>query len=428
MKNLLQYKVFSGALQFTVFIGVLIALLLSGLLILAYSHNFFTLQSKATIENIKLLNVGIHNTLENIPQSNDTIVIDAVDNENQKVEVHYARWGIFDRAIVKTTHRKKVFYKSAFIGTQIKQQERPALYLKENYKPLVVVGSTIIKGNVFLPNQGVRPGNIAGNSFYGQELIQGSSKTSTDSLPKIQDGFRKNLEDLLVNQLPSDEKSYLGESQLRRHTHSFIKPTKMYYSKEPIVLDACILKGNLIIRSEKAIKIKSTSLLCDLLVIAPVVEIEDNVRGNFQVIARKTIKVGKNCKLDYPSALILIQDRNKPLPVITDESDNQILIDEGSKIKGSVLYFESVKENNFKIQVLVNKNTTITGEVYCEGNLQLSGNVSGSIYTNQFVVNEGGSMFMNHLYNAQINSTTIPPSFCGIVFGNSKKGIAKWLY
>jgi hypothetical protein len=92
------------------------------------------------------------------------------------------------------------------------------------------------------------------------------------------------------------------------------------------------------------------------------------------------------------------------------------------------LYFESVKENNFKIQVLVNKNTTITGEVYCEGNLQLSGNVSGSIYTNQFVVNEGGSMFMNHLYNAQINSTTIPPSFCGIVFGNSKKGIAKWLY
>lgn len=428
MKKLLQYKIFSGALQFTVFIGVLIALLLVGLVMLAYSHNFFTLQSKATIENIQLSNVGMHYALETTSQSTDTLIIHALDNEQQKVEVQESRWGIFNRAIVKTTHRKKIFYKSAFIGARIKPQERSVLYLKENFKPLVVVGNTMIKGNVFLPHQGVRPGTIAGNSFYGQELIQGSSKTSTEALPELQDGFRKNIEGLLAQQVPLDEKSYLGESQLKRYTHSFIKPTKIYYSKEPIILDGCLLKGNLIIRSEKAITIKSTSLLNDLLIIAPVVEVEDNVTGNFQVIAGKTIKVGKNCKLNYPSALLLIQDKNWAPPTITDEYDNQILIDTGSKIKGAVVYFESVKENNFKIQVLLNQDTIVTGEVYCEGNLQLSGSVSGSVYTNQFVVNEGGSMFMNHLYNAQINSSTIPSGFCGIVFDNSQKGIAKWLY
>ena len=178
----------------------------------------------------------------------------------------------------------------------------------------------------------------------------------------------------------------------------------------------------------KEIKIKNTTHLHDIILIAPIIELKDKVEGNFQVIASKTIKIGKECKLNYPSALVLLQDKNRSSASEINPIENQIYIDQKTQIKGTICYFESIKEDNFKTQIVLKEQAKITGEVYCEGNFELSGILSGSVYTYQFISNKAGSIFINHIYNGQIISEDLPDSFCGLLFEQEKKGVAKWLY
>lgn len=427
MKLLLKYKTFSGALQFTIFIGVIIALLLAGLLLLQNTHRFFIQQSKATIENIQLANSGIHYLLKQNKTIPDTTTIDVLTNEHQKVEVQSSQWGIFEKAIVKATHREKVFYKSALMGVQMKEYVRPTLYMKDNFKPLVLVGKTILKGTVFAPSQGIRPGYIAGESYYGKTLVDGITKVSNGTLPKLKKNYKEGLETLLKKNASTPNNFVLNVNTLKV-TNSFLKPTKIYSSTGSIDIKNQQLIGNIIIKSDALITIKKTSVLKDVLIIAPEVVIEDGTKGNFQVIAGKKISVGKECHLLYPSALVLAEEKETISSINTSNETPQITIAENSEIRGTICYLKAIKENDFKTQLFLHEKAIIKGEVYCEGNFELKGKVVGSVYTEQFIVNAAGSIFVNHIYNGQILDTNFPETFCGILFDDYTKGIAKWMY
>ena len=427
MKIQVKHKLFSGALQFTIFIGVVVALLLAGLVMLENTHNFFIEQSKATIENIQLANSGINYLLKDDLQSNDTLTIASLSNENQTLEVHLSNWGIFEKAIVKATHRKKIFYKSALLGTNMTSENRPTLYLQDNYKPLIVVGRTILKGTAFIPSQGVNPGYIAGESFYGNEVVQGIIKKSSTTLPKLKKNYKEELE-LLLKTNDFNASNFISESNLTDLTNSFSKPTKTYYSKTPIDLSHNHIIGNVIIKSDKLITIQRTAFLRDVIIIAPEVEIQDGVTGNFQVFASKTITVGKECKLNYPTALVLIQEKESEAEPNPIPQEYKITIDKNSEIRGSVCYFKSIKENDFKTQLTLEQSSSIKGEVYCQGNFELKGKVVGSVFTEQFIANAAGSIFINHIYNGEIVQDNFPESFCGILFENNSKAVAKWIY
>jgi hypothetical protein len=425
MKKLHQHKVFSGALQFTIFIGVIIALILAGLVMLQNTHNFFIQQSKASIENIQLANSGITFLKQQNNLIADTTTIDQLSDTNQKIEVQSSQWGIYEKAIVKTTHREKIFYKSALLGTQIENSQRPTLYLQDNFKPLVVVGNAILKGIIFLPSQGVKPGYIAGESYYGKELVQGTTRNSNTKLPELKKNYKEILEGFLQFQ-EFNSNRFLGGNEVLKYKNSFLKPTKVWYSKNEIVLDNNNLLGNIIIKSEQKIVIKKTAILKDIMIIAPIIVIEDDVYGCFQALANKQIKVGKNCKLSYPSALVFIQEKNEILD--TQKLEAPIYIDKKTEIRGSIVYFKSTKENDFKVQIMLNEETLVKGEVYCEGNVELIGKVVGSVYTEQFIVNKAGTTFINHIYNGQIVDDNFPEMFCGLVFKDNQKGVAKWMY
>lgn len=427
MKLNLKNKVFSGALQFTVFIGVIIALILAGLLMLQNTHNYFIEQSKATIENIQLSDSGINYLLNQQVEISDTTSVQELSNQNQTVQVNLSNWGMFEKGTVKTTHRKKIFYKSALMGSQIKSINRPILYLKENYKPLIIVGNTFLKGTVFIPELGIKPGYIAGNGFNGKELVKGNIKNSTTLLPKFKKGYIEKLKNI-ASQNNFSQQDFLGENDLANFSNSFLKPTKIFFRKENIELNNAKITGNVIVKSDTLIRIHKSSLLSDIIIIAPIVEIEDDVTGNFQVLAGKKITIGKNCKLNYPSALVLIQEDTQKIFNELEIDGNNISIDKNTEIRGTVCYISSVKDNNFKTQLYLSEGSIIKGEVYCQGNFELKGKVIGSVYTDQFIVNTAGSIFINHIFNGQITDDNFPENFCGLLFQDNSKGIAKWIH
>lgn len=427
MKKSNGHKVFSGALQFTIFIGVIIALLLTGLVLLQSTHTFFIQQSKATVENIQLANSGISFLKKQESFFSDTTIVAPLSNFNQKVEVQSASWGIYEKAIVKSTHREKIFYKCALLGSQIERVKRPNLYLQDNFKPLLIVGNAILKGNIYLPSQGVKPGYIAGEGFYGSNILNGHSYKSTSSLPDLKLKYREALEQFMKFQKVNPD-NYLGETGLINFKNSFLKPTKILFNKGEIVLENNEITGNIIIRSEVKIRVKQTAKLRDVILIAPIIEIEDGVAGNFQVFVNTGVSIGKECKLSYPSSIVFLEKDNSRLD--SNSEENRILIDERSEIKGTIIYFKDKfkSDDNFKTQIKILEGSIVKGEVYCQGNLELLGKVVGSVYTEQFIVNKSGSVFINHIYNGQIVDDDFPDLFCGLLFKNNRKEVAKWMY
>lgn len=429
MKLKLNHKLKSGALQFTVFISALIALLLSGLLLYAYTFGYFKEQSKATIENIQLSNTGINYILKKSEISPDTLSLDFLEKENQSVKIHVSVWGMFEKVFIKTQHRKKIFTKTALIGSLIDAEKSPTLYLQETYNPLTLVGNTKINGKVFLPSQGVKPGYIAGESYYGSQLIYGKIEKSGVNLPPLN---KNNLEQLLFyikNYKPTNQADFVSLESNNKTVNSFKQKTKNSYSSQPITLENVELTGNIIIKSDTLIRIKRTALLKEVLLIAPIIEIEEGTSGTFQAIASKKIYVGKNCKLYYPSALVLSQDNKNGNSAINNVTDNQIFIDSNTQINGCVGYFQTKTfTSDFNTQIVLKEKSRIKGQVYCEGSFELKGTVSGSIYTRQFIANQAGSIFVNHIYNGSIENITISKLFGGILFENQPKTIVKWLY
>ena len=302
------------------------------------------------------------------------------------------------------------------------------MYLKENNKPLVLVGNTKIQGVAFLPKRGIKSGNISGHSYYGDRLIYGSTRLSTN-FPKLLSETLKHIKIDNSNIVEvQDANQFLDISISRAHQNSFFKPLQVIFSNTDIELSNIELTGHILVQSKTKISVDASSTLKDVVLIAPEIEIKDNVTGTFQAFASETINVGKSCKLEYPSALVL-NERNRTVENDTLQSiDHTIAIDKGSKIKGIVVFLRGSKPNNYKAQIVIDENVTITGEVYCEQNLELKGDVFGSVFTNNFVASQSGSIYQNHIYNGTIIVNNLPQEYVGLPMENSKKGVLKWLY
>lgn len=422
-------KLKSGALQFTVFMAVLIALLLSGLILYAYTFVYMKEQSKGAIESIQFSDTGIANLLQQEAINTDTITIDLENKENQTLKIHLWQWGIFEKAHAKSLFRKKVFVKTALMGSLIDSEESPSLFLQQTHNPLTVVGNTQIRGIVYLPSQGVKTGYIDGNSYYGAQPIYGIVKKSTAVLPNVKKSVIDAISSYLKEYKLLNQEDYINFESPLRIAVSFKEKTKGAYSKESIVLENREIFGNIIIKSDTLIRIKKTALLKDLILIAPIIEIEDGTTGNFQAIASIRITVGKDCKLDFPSALVLYQDnKNSPTTQSTIPFDNQIFINSATTIKGSVCYLQTKEPSDFQTQIVLEKEARIKGQVYCNGNFELRGTVSGTVATRQFTANQSGSIFVNHVYNGVIENENIPNIFGGMVMENEPKIVLKWLY
>ncbi|WP_299118253.1 hypothetical protein [uncultured Tenacibaculum sp.] len=410
-------KIKAGALQYVLVISVIIAFILFAFISLIYLQQQLQIKNtfyKEAIENVQ-------SAFNSIDHSIDSKSLEKKYSENRHEKTTFSKehWGIFDIVSISSVVKNESFQKIGLIGYQ--DNERDALYLKENNTPLVLVGNTTIKGNVSLPKKGTKRGNIAGISYYGNQLINGLQKKSKTSLPPIKN----------INYIKSlFNRSYMNNSienfELEENlklTQSFNKPTIVHYTEENINLSNIELQGNIIIHSKNTITIDKTAILKDIILIASSIKILKNTTGNFQAFAQNNIIVEENCTMNYPTALIL-QQQGK-----TDEK-KLINIGKNATIKGALVYYNDFnkKDINFNPQVYISENSTIIGELYCNQNLELLGNVHGTVCTNNFITKQYGSVYINHLYNGIINSYKLPKQYCGLFIGDKSLKVAKWLY
>lgn len=415
----------AGALQLTLGIIVVIALLLASFLLLFHTNKQFSNQSKLIKETIENANKGIEYTLIHDINTLDTTTVHLNDDDYKSLKIHKDYWGIFEKVTAVSNIKNNRFIKHALVGASQPKQDRLALYVEDNNKPLVLVGDTNIEGVAYLPRQGVKTGNIAGHSYYGSQLIYGTTRTS-NRLPKI---LLEPINSFNSTTFGIEEEQFIDISKVRIHKNSFLNPEKIIYSNTDIFLSQIRLTGHIKVVSKTRIIVDPSADLKDVVLVAPEIEIKSYTKGTFQAIVTKKVIIGEYCNLNYPSALILKEKKqfNANAQQINQE-DHQIIIGNNSYIKGVVGLIGEKTPNNYRVQMIIEEKATVEGDVYCNMNIELKGTVFGNVFASNFVANQAGSIYQNHIYNGTINISQLPIQYVGLLFEDSEKSVAKWLY
>ncbi|MFK7784158.1 MAG: hypothetical protein AB8B56_03520 [Crocinitomicaceae bacterium] len=383
-------RVPSSALGYAISFMLLIGLVASGILFISSANKRLERH---------------HNTKENLLMNNYLALVHGARSQTQgKQQIIHASgdttdvtrrdWGAFRVVVAQTHHKVGSVNRSAIIGYET-DQSHPALYLPERKQTLKLCGDTRIEGTAVLGERGAERGYISGQSYQGKKLIYGKQKQSERSLPGLKtslknENVRKYLEDCVkIDPIVQDT------------IFPFDEKTRLVSQTERLFVQHSI-SGNVVLHSFDTIVVMSNSKLENVILISPNVRFEDGFSGSVQVIAHETIRLGKGTKLNYPSALILNEERkNETL------DKHGIFISEDSQVLGGVLLF-SQEPNPRKRLFLEVDNARIGGLVYNLGETELKGEIIGHLYTNQFTLKAGGGQYTNHLLNAKISSDQLP--------------------
>lgn len=424
---MISRSVKAGALQYTIFISVIVALLVTSFIGLSYLHQKTRMKSLFMIDAIDNANNGFNHLITNEIGYNSPVTLKFTDSIENSTTLIKREWGIYDIVAVNAKVKNEAFNKIGLIGGSI--GIRPSIYLKDNSKPLILVGKTVIKGEAYLPEKGARKGSIGGNSYRGAKLIYGNTHLSRSILPLLTNREKVSTP---INA------SYLRENferfELQENTKyisSFSDKTLFFESRDFIDLEFIELTGNIVIQSHTGIAVSPSSKLEDIILVAPIIEVRNGVKGNFQALASEQIFVDSNCQLNYPSALVL----NEKVTIATDSTlinqqpvVNQIQIASNTIVKGIITFLSKEIKNNYKPQIIISANAEVWGEVYCDRNTDLRGTVIGSVYTDHFIAMQSGSVYINHIFNGEIITPDLTPQYSGLQFLKTQRAVAKWLY
>ena len=420
-------KLKSGALQLTLFITIIIAVLLMGFVLLVHSHKRFQVHTDFILETTENAQKGIEHALIHSIRLKDTLLIPMEEPSFKNIKIHRDYWGIFERVTSESKIKTNHFQKTALIGAKSKDQNRTALYLQDTRKPLVVVGNTKIEGVVFLSKQGVKAGTISGHSYTGSQLLYGSTQQSS-TLPPLATEVLDQME-TIEYQFSEISNAQFITIESGQYSNSFLEPVQINFSNSDILINEVELTGHMIVQSKTKITVLASAVLKDVILIAPEIEIQNNVIASFQAFASKKISVGNSVQLRYPSALILNKKQRGSQPNTTGIKEKpSIQIGKSSLVKGMVVYLGNDLPNNYNTQIELQEASVLIGELYCNQNTELKGTVYGTVFAKNFIANQFGSIYLNHIYNGKINVHQLPKEYVGLLFKNSKKEVLKWLY
>lgn len=397
----------ASSLVYAIFICLLVSIMTGGLIYWAKLTKDLSLKNELKSELVAHCNSCFNYALASlkIPENTTYKALDLFDN-GFKCNTSVSKWGLLN--VLKTTSivNNDSLSKLFFIGNKT-TINKPALYMTDLSENLKISGTASIKGQLMLPKKGYEITNILGNQQINNPKIYGSVKTSKNTLPKITKlTFNKNsnkavtLDDLAKEQITFN---------------SFNNETIHIQLSNFEILSNFKLKGNFILHSAGTVNIQSNSEIEDVIIEAKSVTIASEFNGALQIFAKNEVIIEPNVTLTYPSSIVI---NNR----ITDEK--KIEIGANTKILGGIL-MNTEQTTEIKNNIItLDKESLVIGDIYCNGILELKGDVIGSVYTNKFEYNTEYTSYSNLLLNTSIDKTALPDDFIHLPFFEESESLA----
>jgi cytoskeletal protein CcmA (bactofilin family) len=426
MRSIFIGKKLSGRAIFLAIIISFISAILAFLFILSRYYGFVEITNingyKQLTDNVSsAINVTIQKP--DFIEWNKEISMNIYEDSSSAVSLKKYHWGIYNIASASAHWKNYFVERSVLYGQRSAGTNAVGLYLTDHGHYLAVAGDTYLSGNCFLPKLGARKAYIDGKSFIYAAIVNGTIQTSNDKLPSLTEEFIEYLENELFDS-PFINDSLVSEDMLNNDiiTNDFRKTTQHIHSKDLIDLDGIEISGNIIIQSDKAIRITEESRLKHIICIAPKIRVEKGFEGVVQLFAQDSLLIEEDVYLKYPSAAVVAG--------IGRSSANADLLT-GSRIEGTVLLFAEMSDKK-DVTLRISKDATVIGMVYCDGKVNINGKVFGSLYCESFILQTQQGYYENHLLDAWIDPLSLEPGFASGIFmkemrENDLTQIIEWL-
>lgn len=408
-------KLKAGILPLALSICLIMAALCSALLLLSYYHNISQVDYRIRQQLKHNVESGIAYCLATPKGSSTEILqdwglIQLFENQEDSIFIKRSLWGIFELAQVKAIKGRWTESRTAFLG--VLPDAMPALYISDQQRPIQIAGDAKITGDAFLPEAGIRAGYINRQGYGKSQLIFGEVKKSSPTLPALNtkandlEGWLRNaVTSATIEEISADTFFTFSANEYQVHTSN--KLVRVYQA----------LRGQLIIYSTKEVIVEPEAKLEKIIIYAPKITIKRGFIGNLQVFASDTLFIEDNVELLYPSAA----------GIITNQGSSLIEIGKGTHIAGHVFSIGQQAFNNQAI-VKISSEADISGSVYANGFVELSGEIKGSLSASKLLVQTSSATYENFLFNGKIDRNKLPDAFAfSSVFYSGKRTIVEWL-
>jgi len=388
------------SLLYAIYICLIVSIICGALLYFANLYNqlnlYYNLQEELYIQNQSDVNFALGNKI--LPQEIEK-------DENSGIEGRYKTksYGLLTLLLAESSVGNDTVTSAHFVGNYV--TDKTAVYLTNISKSLSYSGTVTLTGNSELPSDFIDAAYI--NNSPNKFTNNGKITVSDIRLPEINPDFEKIFEEtegvktaLKDVEKPKDSLYY----------NSFFNETKEIYINSS--LSNIIFKGNFILKSQDSIRIKKSTVLEDVILIAPKITFEAGFKGTVQAFATKGIELEEKVTLNYPS-VICVYNKN--------EEESKIVIKKESTISGAVVLFGNSPDDFDKSSIEIAEEGLIFGDIYCTGKLALRSNVYGSVYTNRFFVKTMASTYDNTISDVEINASKRPAYFISIPLFNNQK-------
>lgn len=381
-------KIESSALSYAISFMLLVGLLAAALLFLSGANKrletIYTVKDHLLLNNLTALKWGLAHggdSTELVHSSGDTSHILSKD------------WGVYQLVHVKTQHPVATVEKTGIGGVKAINSKMPVLVIPNKTDHINLCGNTLLEGNIYVTDRGLKRGHLTRKSFTRDKLYVGSLNKSEKRLPPLNfttgfatyQSYREKGE--IISALPGDS------------TFSFYNTTAVFSSLDAVEL-ANSLSGNIVVHSFDQIRVRAQSELENVILVAPRIVIEKGFVGTLQAIATEEIFCEENVVLNYPSALIMYRAGRT-------DSKGRIFLDEGTRVLGGILLYDKDPYFRNPLNLELN-NAMVGGIIYNTGESEIRGQVYGSLFTEKLVLHAGGGTYENYLLDATISSVQVP--------------------
>jgi len=410
----------AGALQYVVLLSLLIFFLIGMFMLRALYSNLQisdSIQLEALYDNLESCKVLLKNDPV-ISQTEGNRSIELFESVQSNVDLEIVKWGVFGLVGMKTSWRHLFREQYLLLGDNIWNDDRPSLFLADKNRYLSVCGETWLGGPVDLPALGVRKSYVDGVGYYRSQAVQGDIRRSQANVPVLDGKFQRIFESLFTVNYQKDSVVVWEDGYRDSISRSFKKRTLCLWSPESISLENIKLKGKVKVISQREILVGTNVKLDQCILVAPTIRFKEGCKGRAQIFAKDSVSIGGNSHFLFPSVIYM------------DGGNGNKELDISSSVRfaGDIVLAGKMGD---KAPILkIGKDSRMEGLVYCDGTVELEGDVAGSLYTNRFILRTPSALYENHLLNNRIDFSDLKKSYVGISwFGQAnKRQIIECLY
>lgn len=365
------------------------------------NNNFYSAMNFAVVSD---LNVDTRYEFDLYGQAEDSVSLKKLN------------WGLF--SVYEIESRKGTAKKNGvfFMGFQASAPVE-LLYVSDMGKMLFASGPVIVNGMASLPSRGIRPGSVKTLQIPTKIKILQTSKSNTQLQvfpSELMNSADENIDVAMLLKNKNSVESFIVDDTIR---NSFRSNTRIIISNNKLILSKKYLEGNIKIISTREIVVDSSSILNDVILIAPKISISNGFKGSMQCFSSDSIFLGKNVNLLYPSLLC----------VLSKQANSSITINEGSRIEGSIIALSYFHAQN--VEVLLPYQFQLNGLLYVAGKLEIHGDIKGAVYTSRLVLKTKQGVFEDYITDVSIRPLD---DYYSMMFNSFKDrkvkpSVAKWL-